>query len=275
MASIDVNGTSLYYEDTGGSGPVIVFSHALLWNTSLFAHQIAYLKHRYRCIAYDHRGQGRSADGTGQAIDIDTLVDDAAALIEALCPGPVHFCGLSLGGIVGMRLAISRPDLVASLVLLDTTAEPEPSKFKYKALNLIARHFGLGPVAKAVMPAFYGKTSLSDPARADDRAEWLRQLVANRRSVWRAVNGVLERESIHGELNMIVAPTLVAVGDEDVATVPALSERIAGAIRGAKLTVIHGAGHCSAVEQPEAVTLAISGFLGNLASQQQRNAAAA
>lgn len=261
MATIRVNGTSLYYEDTGGSGPPIVFSHALLWNTALFAHQIAFLKNRYRCIAYDHRGQGRSADDVSNAIDMDTVVDDAAAFIEALTPGPVHFCGLSLGGIVGMRLAISRPDLISSLVLLDTTADPEPSKLKYKMLNLIARHFGLGPVAKAVMPALYGKTALADPARAADRLTWEKQLVANRRSIWRAVNGVLERDSIYSELGKIDAPTLVAVGDEDVATVPAQAERIAGAIRGAKLVVIPKAGHCSAVEQPEAVTAAIAAFL--------------
>ncbi len=261
MATIRVNGTSLYYEDTGGSGPTIVFSHALLWNTALFAPQIAFLKNRYRCIAYDHRGQGKSADADGRAIAMDTVVDDAAALIEALASGPVHFCGLSLGGIVGMRLAVQRPDLIRSLVLLDTTADPEPSKFKYKALNLIARQFGLGPVAKAVMPALYGKTSLSDPNRAADRLAWQHELVANRRSIWRAVNGVLERKSIFGDLRKIAAPTLVAVGEEDVATVPAQAAGIASAINGAKFVVIPAAGHCSSVEQPDAVTALIAEFL--------------
>jgi len=62
MPMIGVNGTALYYEDTGGSGAPIVFSHGVLWNNTLFAPQIAALKDRYRCIAYDHRGQGRSAD---------------------------------------------------------------------------------------------------------------------------------------------------------------------------------------------------------------------
>ena len=135
MPMIRVNGTALYYEDTGGSGAPIVFSHGLLWNTTLFAPQIASLKDRYRCIAYDHRGQGRSADDSARAIDMNTLTEDAAALIKALEISPVHFCGLSLGGIVGMRLAISRPELVRSLVLLDTTADPEPSKLKYQILN--------------------------------------------------------------------------------------------------------------------------------------------
>jgi pimeloyl-ACP methyl ester carboxylesterase len=188
MAMIHVNGTSLYYEDTGGVASPVVFSHGLLWNTELFAPQIAVLKDRYRCIAYDHRGQGKSADGTGRAVDMATVTDDAAALIEALGLGPVHFCGLSMGGIVGMRLAIDRPDLIRSLVLLDTTADPEPSKLKYKAMNVIVRLFGMGPVVKAIMPALFGKTALADPARAAERSAWQKQLAANRRSIWRSAD---------------------------------------------------------------------------------------
>src|SRR6516162_7005225 len=150
VATFHVNGTAIYYEDTGRDAPPIVFSHGLLWNTELFALQIAVLKDRFRCIAYDHRGQGKSADGSGRAIGIDTLTNDAATLIEGLGLGRVHFCGLSLGGVVGMRLAIARPDLIKSIILLSTTADPEPSKLKYKAMNVIARFFGNESVANAV-----------------------------------------------------------------------------------------------------------------------------
>ncbi len=166
-----------------------------------------------------------------------------------------------MGGIVAMRLAISRPDLVRSLVLLDTTADPEPYKLKYQMLNLIVRCFGLAAVVKAVMPALYGKSTLKDPARAEEVLEWQQQLAANRRSIWRAAAGVFERKSIHGELHNIAVPTLVAVGDEDVGTPPAMAERIAKAIAGAKLMVIPGAGHGSTVEQPALVSAAISAFL--------------
>jgi 3-oxoadipate enol-lactonase len=261
MPMIRANGTALYYEDTGGTGAPVVFSHGLLWNTTLFAPQIAALKNRYRCIAYDHRGQGRSADDDGRTIDMNTVTDDAAALIEALGIGPVHFCGLSMGGIVAMRLAIGRPDLIRTLILLDTTADPEPYKLKYQMLNLIVRCFGLAAVVKAVMPALYGKSTLKDPARAEEVLEWQQQLAANRRSIWRAAAGVVERKSIYEELHNIAVPTLVAVGDEDVGTPPAMSERIAKAIAGAKLMVIPGAGHGSTVEQPALVTAAISAFL--------------
>jgi 3-oxoadipate enol-lactonase len=275
MPMIRANGTALYYEDTGGSGAPVVFSHGLLWNSSLFAPQIAVLKDRYRCIAYDHRGQGRSADDAARSISMETVTEDAAALIEKLGLGPVHFCGLSLGGIVGMRLGIDRPDLIRSLVLLSTTADEEPYKLKYKAMVAVFRMFGIRPVAPAVMRALYGKTALSDPARAEERQEWMQQLTMNRASIWRAANGVLERECIVGELGKITAPTLVMVGDEDTSTPKALADRIVSAITPAKLIVIPGAGHGSTLEQPAIVTAAIGAFLDTQSGAVRSRGAAA
>src|SRR3954466_1982234 len=95
--NIDVNGTTLYYEDTGpgSTGETIAFSHGLLWNTTLFAPQVEALRGRYRCIAWDHRGQGRSADDFRHSIGMELVWKDAVALLEKLDTGPVHFCGLS------------------------------------------------------------------------------------------------------------------------------------------------------------------------------------
>jgi 3-oxoadipate enol-lactonase len=266
MAVIRVNDTWLYYEDTGGNNAPIVFSHGLLWNTTLFEPQIAALKGRYRCIAYDHRGQGRSADGIGHAIDMDTLAADAVALIEVLRLSPVHFCGLSMGGFIAMRLAITRPDLIRSLILLETSADPEPieNRLKYETLNVVARIFGARTVAKMVMPVLFGKSTLADPTRTDERSAWREQLIANRRSIWRAVNGIIQRQGIHHKLSKITAPTLIIVGDEDVATAPAKAKRIAQAIRGAKLVRIPRAGHSGPVEQPDVVTASIVAFLDDI-----------
>src|SRR5712671_3951109 len=266
MPMLRVNGTELYYEDIGGRGPAILFSHGLLWDTSLFAPRIAALKSRYRCVAYDHRGQGRSAESDLRAIDMDTLFADAVALIEALDLKPVHVCGLSMGGFVAMRLGARRPDLVRSLLLLDTSADPEPpgNAPKYRLLNWIACCFGVGPVVNATIAMMFGKSALSDPARAAEHDAWRRQLRSNRRSLWRAVNGVIERPSVYDELSRITAPTLVLVGEEDTVTVPVKAERIAAAIAGAKLVRIPRAGHIVTLEQPQAVTQAIGGFLDGL-----------
>ena len=263
MPLLDVNGTRLYYEDSGGSGPPIVFSHGLLWSGRMFDKQVAALKDRYRCITYDHRGQGQSDVWKVDAVDMETVYADALGLIGKLGVGPCHFVGLSMGGFVGMRLAARRPDLLRSLSLLETSADPEPVENapRYKLLNFIARWFGLGLVGKRVMPIMFGRTFLEDPSRAAERAEWERRLKANRRDIWRAVNGVIHRRGVYEDLARVKTPTLVLVGEEDTTTVPAKAERIHGAIAGSKLVKLPRGGHTSTVEEPELLNAALVAFL--------------
>src|SRR5262249_22014148 len=111
MPRIVVNGANLHYEDTGPGREPIVFAHGLLWSGRMFEAQVAALKGRYRCITFDFRGQGQS-EITRSGYDMDTLADDARALIEALGIAPCHFLGLSMGGFVAMRLAARRPELI-------------------------------------------------------------------------------------------------------------------------------------------------------------------
>jgi pimeloyl-ACP methyl ester carboxylesterase len=253
----------LHVEDTGGHGPVVLFSHGLLWDTRLFAPQLAALRDRYRCIAWDHRGQGRS-EVTADGYDMDTLAADAAALIERLGVAPVHFVGLSMGGFVGLRLAIRRPELLRSLVLIDTSAGPEaPANVpRYRLLNFIARWFGFRPVVDRVMPILFGRSFLADPACAAQRAELRARLLAlDRTGTPRAVRGVIERAGVAGELHRIRTPTLVVVGEEDVATPPDKSVALATGIAGARLLRIPNAGHTSTLEQPAAVNAALAQFL--------------
>jgi len=269
MPEIEVNGARLYYEDSAmpadGAG-TIVFAHGLLWSGEMYAAQVAALSGRYRCVSFDFRGQGRS-EVTAGGYDMDTLADDAAALIEALGCAPCHFAGLSMGGFIALRLAIRRPELLRSLILLETTADPEPaaSARQYRLLNFIARWFGLRLVAGKVMPIMFGEKFLRDPARAAERAEWRRRAIANHRvGISRAVAGVVERDGVIDEIGQIRLPTLIVVGDQDVATVPEKSQRMQARIAGSELVVIPGAGHTSTVEEPEAVNAAIEGFLGRL-----------
>ena len=261
--SVDINGTTLWVEDTGGDGIPVLFAHGLLMSCRMFDAQVAALRGRYRCISWDHRGQGQSAPGTGRVVSIEQVTDDTIALIRALGLPAAHFVGLSMGGFVGMRLAARHPAVLRSLALLDTSADPEPAENvpRYRLLNVVARWFGLRAVAGRVMPIMFGRTVLGDPARAEERALWRQRLVGNRRAIWRAVNGVIERAGVADELAQVRTPTLVLVGEEDVATVPAKSERIRDLIAGSALVRIPGAGHSSSVEQPAAVTAALDAFL--------------
>jgi pimeloyl-ACP methyl ester carboxylesterase len=262
-----VNGTQLHYEDTGGAGTPVVFSHGLLWSGRMFRAQVAALAARgHRVITYDHRGQGQSADDPSRAISIETCFEDAAALITHLGAAPCHFAGLSMGGFVGMRLAARRPELLRSLVLLETSADAEPPENvpRYRRLNWTWRWLGPALVARPVMQVMFGAAFLTDPARAAERAEWEGQLRANRRTIWRAVNGVIERAAIAPELGQVRCPVTIIVGEDDRATVPAKSERIRSLIPGSTLVRIPRAGHTSSVEEPALVTEAIVAHLARV-----------
>jgi pimeloyl-ACP methyl ester carboxylesterase len=111
------------------------------------------------------------------------------------------------------------------------------------------------------MSLMFGRTFLEDPSRAAERAEWEGRLRENRRDIWRAVNGVLYRRGVYEELARVKTPTLVLVGSEDVATVPARAERIHEALAGSKLVKLPRGGHTSTVEEPELLNAALVGFL--------------
>ena len=272
MPRIRVNGATIHYDEAGHGAQTIVFAHGLLFSTAMFASQMAAFAGSYRCIAFDFRGQGAS-EVTDAGYDMDTLAEDAAALIEALGAAPCHFAGLSMGGFIGMRLAARRPELLRSLILLETSAGPEPpaSAGRYRTMNAIARWVGFRPLMGRVMRILFGRRFLEDPARADERAAWRERIMGNDRTgVYRAVEGVCARAGIERELEGVRVPTLVIVGDADVATPPERAQTIHAAIAGSRLVVIAEAGHSSPSEDPVAVNAAIAAFLdaGGPAAQQ-------
>ncbi len=261
MPAITVNGAQLYYEEHGSGPETVVFSHGLLMSSEMFRAQIDALKDRYRCIAYDHRGQGRS-ERTHGGYDMDNQANDAAELIHNLDAAPCHFVGLSMGGFVGMRLAIHHPELLRSLVLLETSADPEPNVRPYRVLALIGRWFGFRPVIGRVMNILFGQTFMADPMRAQERMAWRRHILdSDRIGVILAAHGVIDRRSVYAQLGGVTTPTLVIVGEEDTATTPDKARRIHAAIEESKLVMIAKAGHSSTIEQPEAINRALHEFL--------------
>lgn len=263
MPHLQINGADLYYEEHGAGHETIVFSHGLLWSGRMFYDQIAVLKDQYRCITFDFRGQGQS-QVTPSGYDVESLYADAVELIEVLGCSPCHFVGLSMGGFVGLRVAIRRPDLLKSLILIETSSDPEPKENinRYRMLNFVARWIGLRVVADRVMEIMFGQKFLNDPGRASLKHEWKERMVANNRiGITRAVSGVITRDGVTDQLGRIETPTLIIVGDQDVATVPAKAERMHAGIPKSKRVVIPGAGHTSTVEEPAAVTAAMEEFL--------------
>ncbi len=267
MAIAEVNGVRLHYTDTGKGDVAIVFSHGLLFSTEMFDDQIAHLRERYRCIAYDHRGQGKS-QATDAGYDMDNLTRDAAGLIRKLGVEKCHFVGLSMGGFVALRLALDHPELLRSIAVLDSSADAEPgeNQGRYKLLNFILRWFGPKPVVGQLMPIMFGQTFLQDPARKQLRARWRRFLgqVPDRKALSKAVAGVINRQDVAGRLGEISLPTLILVGEEDTATVPENSEAMHKAIANSQFVCVPRGGHVSTIDAPQAVNTALSAFFAKL-----------
>jgi pimeloyl-ACP methyl ester carboxylesterase len=263
MPFLYLNGAKIHYDENGTGQEAIVFAHGLLWSGRVFERQVSFFKERYRCITFDFRGQGKS-QVTDIGYDVDTLTEDTAALIRALGCAPCHFVGLSMGGFVGMRLACRYPSLIKSLMLLETSADPESRENirKFRLLAFIARWLGVKIVVAQVMPVLFGKKFLKEPTREKLRQEMKLQLVRNHRiGVARAVKGVIARTSFYEDLHKIQTPTLIVVGDQDIATPTGQAERIHAQIAGSRLVIIPGAGHTSPVEEPEAVNQVILEFI--------------
>lgn len=242
--------------ERGAIERIVCFSHGLLFSHRMFGPQIAALRDRFRVVAWDHRGQGDSDVPPGRVATIEACTDDAIAVIERL-GAPVDFVGLSMGGFVGLRIAARRPELVRSLVLIATAPDPEPPEnvSKYRRLNLAARLFGVtGWLAARVMPIMTSSALASDPSAAERMAEIERQLRSNRRTIYKAVNGVLEREGCEELLGAIRAPTVVLRGADDRAIALDRANKLVRGIAGARFVEIPRAGHSASLEQPEAVT---------------------
>jgi 3-oxoadipate enol-lactonase len=266
MPRMRVNGVELYYEEQGRGPQTVVFAHGLLLDGRMFAGQVDALKDRYRCICFDFRSQGRS-EVTPGGYDMDTLTDDVAALVRTLGAWPCHFVGLSMGGFVGMRLAARQPELLCSLSLFDTTAGPERHWLRYRLMRLWTRLFGVRGIVGLVMPVLFGPHFLTAPERAAEREGWRARLSANDRGgSARAIDGVIRRAGVEGELDKIKLPTLVLVGADDRANPPEQSQHMHQKIAGSRLVIVPGAGHSVTIEQPQAVNEALAAFLADVPS---------
>ena len=254
MPQIKVNGIELFYTEHGSGDETIVFGHGLLMDSTMWDLVAPAFANNYRVICFDFRGQANSQN-SGRNFTIDLLVEDTAALIQALSKQPVHYVGLSMGGMVGMPLAARHSKLLRSLVLLDTSAQSEPAKnnIKYALMTAVVKLFGVKPLVPSMLPLMFGKSFLSDPLNHELINHWKQKLLALKKTIAGPVTGVTKRRDVTQELASIICPTLIIVGDEDHTTPMSCAKNIAANISGSELKIIPQCGHSSALEKPEVV----------------------
>ncbi|GAA1296055.1 3-oxoadipate enol-lactonase [Saccharothrix xinjiangensis] len=228
-------------------GPVVVLSGSLGSDLGMWDPQVRPLAEAgFRVVRYDHRGHGASPVPPGPYRLAD-LADDATALLDRLGARRAHWVGLSLGGMVGMWLAAHHPERVAGLVLCCTSTAPGPPE-GWAERAAAVRAGGAVAVADAVVARWFTPGWLAaDPGRA---ARYRDMVAATPAEGYASCCTAIATMRLTDVLPRITAPTLVLSGAEDPATPPEHGERIARAIRGARLEVVAGAAHLGNVEQP-------------------------
>ena len=256
-----INGQKLYYEDTGGTGPAVIFSHGLFMDHEMFAPQVAALRRRYRCITWDERGHGLSASDKLAPFSYYDSAADLVAILKHLGVTEAVLVGMSQGGFLSLRCALTHPEVVRALVLIDTQAgleDPEAMK-GYLVLTDEWAESGLkDSTADIVESIILGEAW---PGAGAWREKWRRFSGVNVKGCMKTLSS---RDDITAKLGQIKVPALVVHGDKDAAIELGLAEKLATGLANAKLVVIPGAGHAANLTHPEAVNPAIASFLADL-----------
>lgn len=252
MPNITINRARIHYEIAGDGPQTILFIHGLLLASESWERQRAFFSSTHHVVTFDLRGQGRS-EHTRDHLDLDSLADDAIALIEALDLGPCHIVGFSMGAFIGLRIAARRPDLVRSQMLIGASADAEERSNapRYALMIALVTAFGPRPIAGRLMRILFGDTFLADPTRQTERQRWLDIVTALPRSTARAARASALRGAIWNELPDIVAPTLIISGAEDRPVRPHQGKAVADAIKDAVFAPVPDTGHAVMIERPE------------------------
>jgi len=260
MATYERDGVSISFEDSGGDGPPILWSHGFLMDHSMFDPQVEGLP-GYRHIRWDERGFGRT-EATGPFTYWDSA-DDAIGLLDHLGIEQAVLAGMSQGGFLSMRAALAHPDRVRALVLIDTQAGTEdPAVMDSYREMVVALSQGDDETRSAVFDVV-GGLILGDPAL---EAEWKVRWMA--REPGRIVDpggALLDRDDITDRLGEITCPALIVHGTADAAIPIEKAELLRVGLADCRdLVPIEGAAHAPNLTHPEPVNAAIRRFLDAL-----------
>ena len=228
--------------------PILVLSNSLGTNLGMWDDQASVLRERFQLLRYDQRGHGESPVPSGP-YKIEDLGLDLLVLLDRLEIGRASFCGLSIGGLVGMWLASEAPERVERLVLCCTAPRFDSDFYDARAHKVRAE--GIGSIADTVLERWF---TPEFRATRPETVEWAGSMLRGTPTEgYAGCCEVLRDADMRSRLGEIRAPTLVIAGAEDPAATVDQAEEIRDSIPEARLAVV-AAAHRANVEQPEAVT---------------------
>lgn len=261
MPTVETNGTVLRYVREGSGDPVLLL-HGYLFGADWWRPQMETLRDGFDVIAVDLRGQMRSpAPDDPDGYDLWNQAEDIRGLLDALGVGSAHIVGLSMGGMIALRLTLRHPERVRSLVLMDTTSRPEAPENadRYEAMRQIVRAGQLEEVLPALPPVFFSDEFIANEPQAVDA--WLAALRGSDATGLVLVSDAIDRrDDVTDRLDEIKVPALVIHGRQDVPIPFELGEELAARIPGARFAAVDGA-HQSNVDSAAETSRLIREFL--------------
>lgn len=259
MATADIDGTTIHYEDSGGTGPAVILSHGFLMDHTMFDPQVEALRKYHRVVTWDERGFGATR-ATGSFSYWDSA-RDVLALMDHLSIETAFVGGMSQGGFISLRVALTAPERVRGLILIDTQAGTEDAdKVEgYGQLRDVWLAHGPGPVQDVIAGLILGP---------GEWPEWFEKWAAldTQQFSW-AFDCLMERDDITGRLGEISCPSLIIHGSADAAIPVSKAETLRNGLAGpSTLVTIDGAPHAANLTHPDPVNAAIKRFLADLNS---------
>jgi 3-oxoadipate enol-lactonase len=258
MPYLETNGVSLHYRIDGPEdAQVVMLSNSLGTALGMWDAQLGMLTRRYRVLRYDSRGHGASEVPPGP-YTVEMLAEDALGLLDGLGIERAHFCGLSMGGLVGQMLGARHGERLRSLTLCSTACRLPPRDLWDERIK-IASEEGMTPLADIVIERWFTPAFRAEPTIVVDRL-W-QMILDTPPDGYAAACAAVRDAELCEEIERIRVPTLVIVGDKDPVTPPARAEELAERIAGAQLEVIRNAAHLLNIEQDIAFDAALIAFL--------------
>jgi 3-oxoadipate enol-lactonase len=252
------DGPRIAFDDVGEGAPAILLSHGLFMNRSMFKPQVAHLRDRHRCIAWDERSHGET-QWSGEYSLWDSARDQIA-LMDHLGIDRAVLIGMSQGGLLSLRTALLAPDRVLGLVMLSSqagTINPESGS----AFTAMAETWQGGPSQETLQSI---AAKILGPGVAEDTwfAHW-RAMPAEH--VKDAVSALTGRDDLSDRLGEVTCPTLVIHGSADASTGVDRAEAVHIGVPDSRgMVVVPGAPHAANLTHPQAVNTAVDSFLAQL-----------
>jgi len=257
MPFADANGIRIHYELEGPTdAPVLAFSNSLGTNLRMWDAQADGLRDEFRILRYDTRGHGQTSAPTGP-YTIELLANDFVALLNALGIADCRFCGLSMGGMTALWLALHHSDRVKKIIVANSAAKIGTADTWNQRIATVTKD-GIPSVARDVVARWF---TPEFQKQEPDVVDAMRKMLETTNPQGYIANCAAIRDmDQRGSVARINIPTLIVSGECDPVTPPTEGDALANAIRGAKHVKLHAA-HLSNIECAAEFTNALSAFL--------------